>query len=125
MKKTFIEKNIDIDGTDFLKIINRRAELEVYIPVIKDDIENINKTKVIHLDNIRELFTYLVYSDENYEHYYNDLKSFIAEGMCPTCAVEIIDNEIEENEKMFSFLAEYFDYQNTIDGTLKIDWREE
>ena len=114
------EMKIEIDGTEFLTIINKRAETDKYLPVLKDDIENINKTKEINLDNIQELFTYLVYSEENYKHYYDSLKTLISDDVCPTSAVEIIDNEIDEDEKMFSFLEEYFDYEVTIDGMVKI-----
>lgn len=125
MKETFENKTIDIDGTEFLTIINRKAEAEEYFPILKDDIENINKIKEVKLDNIQELFTYLVYSEENYKHYYEGLKKLIADDMCPTCAVEIIENEIDENEKMFSFLEEYFDYEFTMDGMVRVDWRQE
>ena len=118
--ETFENKSVAIDGTEFLTIINRRAETEEYLPVLKDDIENINKTKEVNLDNIQELFTYLVCSEENYKHYYAGLKRLIADDICPTSAVEIIDNEIDEDEKMFSFLEEYFDYEVTIDGMVKI-----
>jgi len=124
MRETFENKPIDIDGTELLTIINRRAEAKEYFPILKDDIENINKIKKVNLDNIQELFTYLVYSEGNYKHYYEGLKTLIADDICPTCAVEIIDNEIDEDEKMFSFLEDYFDYEFTIDGMVRIDWRE-
>ena len=125
MNNTFKNKSIEIDGTEFLTIINRRAETEEYFPVLKDDIENISKTKEVNLDNTQELFTYLVCSEENYKHYYTGLKRLIADDICPTSAVEIIDNSIDEDEKMFSFLEDYFDYEFTIDGMVKIDWINE
>lgn len=125
MKQTLENKYIDVLGTELLTIINRKAEAKDYFPILKNDIEDISKTKKIHLDNIQELFTYLVYSEENYKHYYEGLKTYILEGMCPAYAVKIIDNEIEENENIFLFLDKYFEYEFTIDGMVRIEWRED
>lgn len=125
MKNIFKNKSIDINGTDFLAIIKRRAEAKDYFPILENDIKNISKTKEITLNNSQEIFTYCVYSEENHKHYYEGLKTFISNGMCPDCAVDIIENEINENEKMLSFLEEYFEYEFTIDGMIKVDWNNE
>lgn len=125
MKKILENDYIDVSGTEFLTIINRKAEAQEYFPVLKDEINQIYKTKKVSLEDIQELFTFLVYSDDNYKHYYKGLKTLISDGMCPTCAIEIMENDIEENEKMFSFLENYIEYEFTIDGMVKIYWRED
>ena len=125
MKNLFNQKYIDIDGTEFLTIINRKLETKNYFPNFKEDIESISRKKEIILDNIQELFTYLVYSYENYEHYYNRLKHLIQGNVCPILAIENIDKEIEENEKLFLFLNDSLEYEFTVAGMIKVDWRED
>jgi len=124
MKKTLINKSIDISGTEFLTIIGRKQEAEDYFPILKLDIESISKEKEVNLDNIQDLFSYLIFSEEKYKYYYEGLKTLISDDMCPHSAIEIMDNNIDEDEKIFSFLEEYFEYKFTIDGMVKINWRE-
>ena len=101
------EMKIDIDGTEFLNIINTRLESNNYFEAIEDDLLDIKESKTIHFGNIQELMTYLSFSQEDNKHYYDGLKTLIEVGMCPSCAIDIMDETIEENEYLYVELLNY------------------
>ena len=106
MKKNS-EMKIDIDGTEFLNIINTRLESNNYFELVEDDLLDIQETKTVHFGNIQELMTYLSFSQEDNTHYYDGLKTLIEVGMCPSNAIDIMDKTIEEDEYLYVELLKY------------------
>ena len=98
---------IDIDGTEFLEVINTKLERNLFFKEIEDNLLDIKESKTIHYGNIQELMTYLSFTQEDNEHYYKGLKHFIEEGMCPLCAIEEMDTTIQEDNYLFVELLRY------------------
>ena len=100
---------IDIDGTEFLEIINNKIERDEFIQKIENDLIDISETKKLHLDNIQSLMTYLTFTQESNTHYYEGLV-FLLENtdLNRTSAINMMDEIMEEDENLYIELLNHF-----------------
>ncbi len=125
MKNKFKNKSIDIDGTEFLAIIKSQYNNRVYSPTMRGDIKNIIDMKKMDLDNIDELFRFLMYVKTDSLFYYEGFKALMNHGMSLDDSIKRIDGLILDNNTIFTYLVQYIDYKRIDNETDVLVWRDD
>jgi len=125
MNKNLENKYIDTDWTEFYNIVSRRAKEKDFFPQLENEIYDIYKSKKIHPNNIVELTTWAAITGNDYKHHYEMLKDAIKYGVCPTCAIKMVEQNISDTEIIFNYICEYFYFHIDENQTAIINWREE
>lgn len=122
MNKTFENKSVDIDGTRVLEYINYIIKSNIFSQRLRNDLKDIKKTKKIRLENIQELFSYILNSQYQNDFYYEMLKGLIKNNkMSAKSAIDSIELIRDDNEYLFYFLSNNFNHQYTSSGLI-IEW---
>lgn len=125
MKNRFENKSVDIDGTEFLAIINNQYKKGVFLGTMGSSIEKIIDKKKIDLDSIDELFRFLMYVKTDSLFYYEGFKAFIDHGINLDDAIKRIDDLIHNNNTIFTYLVKYIDYKIIDRETDILVWRDD
>ncbi len=92
----------------FLSLIYKRLLGGRFIPNIKNNLESIQKSKTLTLDNIQDFFKYLYNAEYSNTYYFDSIRDLILnDRMDPDHAFSFLEDIKAENDYMMSIMCKY------------------
>jgi len=98
-----------LNETKFLQTINNKLERNLFTKEIESDLRDISQSKILHLGNIQNFMSYLVFTQKNNRYYYEGLVYLLENtNMDQSEAISMMDEIMGEDEYLYIEVLTYF-----------------